>query len=76
MTQMALRFSRALEQGRARPEAPKSREALLVTLLNKRAMAQMMGAVEAEAMLRKQILWSLPTYSTADLNQFVTRQAA
>jgi hypothetical protein len=76
MSQMALRFSRALEQGRSRPEAPKSREALLVSLLNKRAIARTMGADEMEAMLRKQILWALPTYHTADLPMMEARRAA
>jgi hypothetical protein len=76
MSQMALRFSRALEQGRSRPEAPKSREALLVSLLNKRAIARVMGAEEQEAMLRQQILWSLPTYHTAEISRFEPRQAA
>ncbi|MEY2927613.1 MAG: hypothetical protein RL367_2090 [Pseudomonadota bacterium] len=76
MSQMALRFSRALEQGRKSPAPRQSREALLVTLLNKRAIARVMGAIEMEAMLREQILWALPTYRTSDLSQFQTRHAA
>ena len=66
MSQMALRFSRALEKGRKRPAPPPTREAVLVSLLNKRATARAMGAAEIEQLLRDQILWSLPTYSPLD----------
>ena len=69
MSQMAIRFSRALEQGRKRPPPPPTREAVLVSLLNKRATARAVGAQEMEQLLRDQILWSLPTYSTIELRK-------
>lgn len=61
MSRLLLCLSRAVDKGRAAPRAPASREALLVSLLNKRAIARNMGAVDLEVMLRAQILWSLPT---------------
>lgn len=47
------------------PKAVDTREALLVSLLHKRATAQAIGAEELEALLRAQILWSLPVFSWA-----------
>ena len=61
MSRLLLCLSRAVDRGRAAPSAPASREALLVSLLTKRAIARNMGAVDLESMLRAQILWSLPT---------------
>ena len=60
-----IRLTRAVEGGRSKALAPLSREALLVTLLRKRAVARNQGAVELEDMLRKQIIWSLPVVSPA-----------
>jgi hypothetical protein len=42
---------------------------LLVTLLRKRATAQCVGATDLEALLRAQILWSLPTMKRAVLRE-------
>ena len=45
-----------------------TRENLLYTLLKKRAAASNAGADELEALLRTQILWSLPTqYGDEDM---------
>jgi hypothetical protein len=60
MTMLSLKLSRALAQGRAAPEHPKSRADLLVTLLRKRAAAHNAGAHDLEALLRDQIRWALP----------------
>jgi hypothetical protein len=61
MASFALHFARALEGGRRLARPTDTRPALLVSLLNKRATAQAMGASDLEAMLRSQILWALPT---------------
>jgi hypothetical protein len=61
MSSLSIHFARALAKGRAAPEPRPSRESLLVSLLNKRATAQNIGADALESMLRAQILWSLPT---------------
>ena len=58
---MLLRLTRAVARGRAKPPRLANREELLVSLLNKRAVARNAGAESLEAMLRAQILWSLPT---------------
>jgi hypothetical protein len=66
MSLLSVRFSRALAKGRAASTLPDTREALLFSLLCKRAAAFNVGATEMEAMLRQQILWSLPVFSPAD----------
>ena len=48
------------------PKPVDTRATLLVSLLNKRAVARNMGAEELEHLLRQQILWSLPTIDTAE----------
>ncbi|MFW2850601.1 hypothetical protein ACM61V_01560 [Sphingomonas sp. TX0543] len=59
MSRLSLTLSRALEKGRAaRP--PVTRAGVLRALLRKRATAHGQGAEELEAMLREQILLSLP----------------
>ena len=60
MTMLSLKLSRAVAQGRALPDRPESRAALLVTLLRKRAAAYNAGAHDLEALLRDQIRWALP----------------
>lgn len=60
MTMLSLKLSRAVTQGRAAPDRPESRAALLVTLLRKRAAAYNAGAHDLEALLRDQIRWALP----------------
>nr|WP_295665784.1 hypothetical protein [Sphingomonas sp.] len=60
MTMLSLRLSRALSQGRTAHAQPQSRASLLAMLLRKRAAAHNVGAEELEALLRDQILWSLP----------------
>ena len=61
MTSFSLHFARALQSGRRMPKPVETRAALLVSLLNKRAVAHNLGAEELENMLRQQILWALPT---------------
>lgn len=61
MTALSLRFAKALQSGRRIPRAVDTRAALLVSLLNKRAVAHNVGAQDLEFLLRQQILWSLPT---------------
>ena len=58
---LSVRFAKALAGGRRAPPLPDTRERVLVTLLRKRAAAQVAGADELEDLLRAQILWSLPT---------------
>lgn len=65
MTALSLKFSQALDRGRRGVRAPDSREALLATLLRKRATAHVVGAEELEALLRDQIRWGLPMRSGA-----------
>ena len=60
MSLIGIRFARALQNGRRDSAATLTRERVLVSLLNKRAVAAQMGADEMEAMLRAQIRWSLP----------------
>ncbi len=66
MVSFALHFARALEGGRRIARPADTRQTLLVSLLNKRATAQAMGASDLEAMLRSQILWALPTLKPQD----------
>ncbi len=61
MTSLSVHFAKALQSGRRMPKPVDTRAALLVSLLNKRAVARNMGAEELEHLLRQQILWSLPT---------------
>ncbi len=60
MSLIGIRFARALQSGRKDAAASLTRERVLVSLLNKRAVAAQMGADDMEAMLRAQIRWSLP----------------
>jgi hypothetical protein len=66
MTSLSVHFAKALQSGRRMPKPVDTRAALLVSLLNKRAVARNMGAEELEQLLRQQILWSLPTIDTAE----------
>jgi hypothetical protein len=61
VTSLSIAFAKAVASGRRTPLGPTTRERVLVTLLRKRAAARNVGADELEAMLRQQILWSLPT---------------
>lgn len=65
MTSLSVKFSQALDRGRRNVRAPDSREALLASLLRKRATAHAIGAEELEALLRNQILWALPMRNAA-----------
>ncbi len=62
MTSLSVKFAKAVAKGRTSAALPATREGLLVTLLKKRATAQCVGATDLEALLRSQILWSLPTF--------------
>lgn len=66
MTSLSLQFAKALQSGRRIPRPADTRATLLVSLLNKRAVARNMGAQELEHLLRQQILWSLPTIETSE----------
>jgi hypothetical protein len=60
MTDLSFMLSRAVARGRRGRGAPKSREEILVGLLNKRAEAHRQGLRAQEKMLREQIRWALP----------------
>jgi hypothetical protein len=62
---LSFRLAKALAKGRA-PGALSSREAILAALLSKRAAARRAGLADQEALLRGQILWSLPVCHPAD----------
>jgi len=66
MTDLTFLLSRAVEKGRANRGVPKSRQAILRGLLNKRAEAQRQGLRDQERMLREQILWALPVNERED----------
>lgn len=66
MTSLSLHFAKALQSGRRMPRPADTRAALLVSLLNKRAVARNMGAEDLEHLLRQQILWSLPTIDATE----------
>lgn len=66
MSLLSVRFAKALAAGRRSPALPDTRERLLVTLLRKRAAAQVAGADELEDLLRAQIRWALPTLTPDD----------
>ena len=59
-SQLSHGLAKAISAGRDRKEKLTSREEVLVNLLRKRALAQAMGALNHEAILRAQILWALP----------------
>ena len=60
MTDLSFMLSRALARGRADKGVPRSRAAILVALLRKRAEAHRLGLTDHEQKLRDQITWSLP----------------
>ena len=60
MTDLSFLLSRAVNKGRANRGVPKSRQKILLRLLNKRAEAHRQGLHEQEKLLREQILWALP----------------
>jgi hypothetical protein len=60
MTDLSFMLSRAVARGRRDRGVPKSRQAILRGLLNKRAEAHRQGLHGQERMLREQILWALP----------------
>jgi hypothetical protein len=66
MTDISFRLSRAVDKGRGTKGVPKSRQAVLRGLLNKRAEAHRQGLHDQERMLRKQILWALPVNEPED----------
>ena len=60
MTDLSFTLARAVARGRRDRGVPKSREQILLGLLNKRAEAHRHGLREQERMLREQIRWALP----------------
>ena len=66
VSKLSFRLSRALSAGRNGSAAPASRQAVLVTLLRKRAAARNAGLLDLERQLREQIRWSLPVLRLDD----------
>ena len=66
MTDLSFLLSRAVARGRADRGVPKSRQKILLRLLNKRAEAHRQGLHEQEKLLREQILWALPVNEPED----------
>jgi len=66
MTALSYLLSRAVARGRADRGVPKSRQNILVGLLNKRAEAHCQGLHAQERMLREQIRWALPVNEAED----------
>ena len=60
MADLSFLLSRAVDKGRADRGVPKSRQNILLGLLNKRAEAHRQGLHDQERMLREQIRWALP----------------
>jgi hypothetical protein len=60
MTDLSFLLSRAVNKGRANRGVPKSRQNILLGLLNKRAEAHRQGLHDQEQLLREQIRWALP----------------
>ena len=60
MTDLSFLLSRAVNKGRANRGVPKSRQNILLGLLNKRAEAHRQGLHDQEQLLREQIPWALP----------------
>lgn len=60
MAHLSFMLSRALARGRADKGVPRSRAAILLALLRKRAEAHRQGLHDHEQRLRDQITWSLP----------------
>lgn len=76
MSLIGIRFARALQSGRKDATASLTRERVLVSLLNKRAVAAQMGADDMEAMLRAQIRWSLPMIDWGNVQSGTEHPAA
>jgi hypothetical protein len=66
MTDLSFMLSRAVARGRHDRGVPKSREQILLGLLNKRAEAHRQGLHDQERMLREQIRWALPVSEPED----------
>lgn len=66
MTNLSFMLTRTVARGLASRGVPRSRQQILVGLLNKRAEAHRQGLHGQEKMLREQILWSLPVNETED----------
>ena len=67
MTDLSFLLSRAVARGRANRGVPKSRQNILVGLLNKRAEAHRQGLHDQEKLLREQIRWALPLNEPEDV---------
>ena len=67
MTDLTFLLSRAVARGRANRGVPKSRQNILVGLLNKRAEAHRQGLHDQEKLLREQIRWALPVNEPEDV---------
>ena len=62
MSDLSFRLSKALSSGREGGWKPVTRAEILLRLLRKRAAAHRAGLTEQEAVLRRQIRWSLPMH--------------
>ena len=68
MANLSFMLSRALDQGRAQREVPRSRAEILLALLRKRAEAHRRGLEDQELKLREQIKWALPINPSESLS--------
>jgi hypothetical protein len=66
MSDLSFLLARAIDQGRTNRGVPKSRQQILLGLLNKRAEAHRNGLTAQERLLREQILWALPVNEAED----------
>lgn len=60
MSNLSYRLARAVSAGRKNGGLPADRETVLARLLVKRAAAHRAGLEDLEAIMRRQIEWSLP----------------
>lgn len=67
MPSMSFTLSKAVAAGRDPAVRTRTREAVLASLLSKRAAAHRAGLERQERLLRDQILWALPIRRGADL---------
>ena len=65
-TGLSYRLSKAVARGRENNGKAENREAVLARLLMKRAAAHRAGLSDLEAIMRRQIEWSLPIVQDAD----------
>lgn len=60
MASLSFTLAMAVQSGRSPEARARTREAVLASLLQKRAAAHRAGMIRQEQLLRDQILWALP----------------